>query len=112
MDKPRSIEFVDGARVRIDGRKEIINMVAGGEFIFVNPHEIVEQGVWDIEIAASSVFNRTFRPAGQRVKWFRDELGQLWTKFSVAPEGKTTVHEHVVPASKVAQVRYRKYPHQ
>jgi hypothetical protein len=68
----------------------------------------VEEGVTYIEMAASTVFNRGFTPAGQRVKWFRDELGQLWVKFQTTRSGDSAPIDRVWPADRVVEVQYAK----
>lgn len=75
--------------------------------------EIVEEGVTSIELAASSTFNRSYTPDAGRVKWFRDELGQLWCKFTTASKSNGhvipgTVRDHVWSADRVVQVQYDK----
>lgn len=67
--------------------------------------EIVEEGISEIELAASQTWNRSFKPENGKVKWFRDELGQLWVKFR---DDKVSGLERVWPASRVVQVVYKK----
>lgn len=81
--------------------------------------EIIEQGVATIELAASQQWNRDFEPFDGKVKWFRDELGQIWVKFQTG-RIQTIVHphdteervvdlkDHVWPASRVVEVVYNK----
>lgn len=71
-------------------------------------HEIVEEGVTSIELAASSTWNRSYEPAGQQAKWFRDELGQLWVKFQTTQKGDSAPVDRVWPASRVVEVQYDK----
>lgn len=70
--------------------------------------EIVETGITLLEISKSAAFNRTFVPAGGEAKWFKDELGQLWVKFSTTKAGDQPPLQHVVPASRVVEVQYQK----
>jgi hypothetical protein len=75
----------------------------------VNRTEVVENGITRITVARSDVFNRDFVPAGQEVKWFEDELGQLWVKFDLAPASyQQNVVTLVIPASRVVEVQYKK----
>ena len=79
-------------------------------------HEIVEEGIAEIELAASTVYNRSFKPYDGRAKWFRDELGQIWVKFQTArtPHPHDTEErvvdrkDHVWPADRVVCVTYEK----
>ena len=68
--------------------------------------EIVEEGISLIAVAISDVFCRRDKPLNGWAKWFRDELGQLWVKYSTA-QGEA-VYQHVIPASRVREVQYRK----
>jgi hypothetical protein len=70
--------------------------------------ELIETGVSAIEYRVLPKVLRNFEPFNGTVKWFRDELDQLWTKFSTEDDGVIT--DHVIPATSVAEVRYRKSP--
>lgn len=72
------------------------------------PSEIVEEGVTSIELAASSSFNRVYIPVDFRVKWFRDELGQMWVKFSTKQVRVDKPTDRVWPADRVIEVCYNK----
>jgi hypothetical protein len=61
------------------------DVAPGTEIVVFQADEIVEEGIFEVEISLSTVFNKVYQPAGQRAKWFRDELGQLWVKFDSAP---------------------------
>ena len=67
---------------------------------------IYEQGITRLEIMATPFTNRFFTPDDGLAKWFMDSLDQRWVKFRVTEAGSTD--EHVVPASRVVEVRYRK----
>jgi len=70
-------------------------------------NEIIEEGITAILVSRSSNMNREFTPAGQRAKWFRDDLDQLWVKFDVAESTLSQdVVTHVIPASRVVDVQY------
>jgi hypothetical protein len=81
----------------------------GTEFVVFRAKQVVENGITRITVARSGAFNRDFTPAGQEVKWFEDELGQLWVKFDLAPEShQQNVVTLVIPASRVVEVQFRK----
>lgn len=74
------------------------------------PMEIVEENIFGIYMERGGSFRSGFvKPAGQRAKWFQDELGQIWCKFETSPENDTSnVTQHVIPASRVVEVMYKK----
>jgi hypothetical protein len=95
---------VTAAELLIDGQRKIVLPL---DFELVEPgREIVEEGISSIEFAASSSFNREFRPIGGKVKWFRDELGQTWVKFRISKGSDE--YDHVAPADRVVHVQYPK----
>jgi hypothetical protein len=103
----RKITFFTDGQAELDGNP--LSFTKGMELILVPAQEIVEEGVASIELAASSTFNRSYTPAAGRVKWFRDELGQLWAKFSTTKRDLVgTVVDHVWPADRVVEVQYNK----
>jgi hypothetical protein len=76
---------------------------------------ITEERIEEVELSAGvRSTNRHWLPYRGRVKWFRDELGQLWVKFytkwephrSSAPYVLATYTCHVYPASSVVSVVY------
>lgn len=65
----------------------------------------------EIEVLSITIDNigvlRSYYPVSGWAKWFEDELGQLWCRFSIAgPEGQT-LQKVVIPARWVMEVRYR-----
>ena len=68
--------------------------------------EIVENNIRIIliEYAQGRESIMHYRPQDGRAKWFRDDLDQLWVKFTFADE------HHVVPASRVIEVVYNRRP--
>jgi hypothetical protein len=66
----------------------------------------VEEGVASIELAASSTWNREYKPVDGRVKWFRDDMGQVWVKFQALKDGHLL--DRVWLASRVVEVTYDK----
>lgn len=85
------------------------DVAPGTEVVVFEAQEIVENGISNISISQSSAWNTKYQPAGQRAKWFRDELGQLWVKFDEAPSSLSQrIVTHVIPASRVVDVQYEK----
>lgn len=73
----------------------------------VPPDAILEEGIAEIVIARSTVFNMTYHPLKGWAKWFRDELGQVWVKFNVrGATSEQAVQHWVYPADRVVGVRY------
>jgi len=69
--------------------------------------EIVETGITLLTIEFGHA-QRTFVPAGAEAKWFKDDLDQLWVKFSTTKSGDRPPLQHVIPASRVVEVQYQK----
>jgi hypothetical protein len=92
------------AELLIDDNRKVVLPV---DYEYVDPgREILEEGIEEIELAASSSFNRAYKPIGGKVKWFRDELGQTWVKLRVYKGSEE--YDHVAPADRVVHVRYPK----
>jgi hypothetical protein len=68
--------------------------------------EIVEEGVSTIELSQSAMMNKVFRVYDGRAKWFKDELGQIWVKFTTEDSGVRI--DHVWPSNLVVEVCYIK----
>jgi len=71
-------------------------------------NDITEVGVDAIEYQVSPTELRVHQPHDGVAKWFRDELKQLWCKFTTAESGAFT--QHVIKAHTIIEVRYDKTP--
>lgn len=80
--------------------------------------EIIEEHVEKVDMALSDKYNEILKPLDGLVKWFRDELGQLWVKLKIA-EGvsydtghRTQMSRTVcIPADRVRKVIYKEREH-
>ena len=66
---------------------------------------ITEQNIKEIELAFVNT-SRVFRPKDGTVKWFKDELDQVWLKF--VPAESIGGLEQVWPGHRVVRVIYAK----
>lgn len=96
----------DEAMLLIDGKQ--VTLPIGAEIVFHEPQEIVEQGITALRLQEPGGEVRTTTPLDGFVKWFRDEFGSLWVKYSIIGEDPTTKITHVCPAWRVIDVQYRK----
>jgi hypothetical protein len=97
-------------RLSVNGGRDIV-LVPGMSFEMITDlpvEEIIEEGVTMIHVATNPYGHDASEPHEGRVKFFRDGLGQLWVKFTVADEQSDTVVDHVIPANLVVGVEYRK----
>lgn len=69
--------------------------------------ECYEHGIIEIEYAASSTYNRSHTPRGRVVKWFEDDMGNLWVKWN----HQTQDRHYVVPADRVVVIVYEGLSH-
>jgi hypothetical protein len=70
--------------------------------------DITESGVSAIEYQVLPTELRVHLPHDGVAKWFRDELDQLWCKFTTEESGAFT--QHVIKAHTIIEVRYDKTP--
>ena len=103
------IKFLHGGNIELNGER----MTVSKDYelhLGIPPQEIVEEGITEIEYAASSQYNRSLKPNDGKVKWFKDELGQMWFKLYVDHfNSDNRVYRTdcmVLPASRLVFVRY------
>jgi hypothetical protein len=73
--------------------------------------EIIEHDVHKVVVQADYYArNKQYKPVNGWVKWFVDDIGQTWCKFSTSITNKPEIMQHVIPASRVVEVQYLKNP--
>lgn len=68
--------------------------------------DIIEQGVSAVEYQILPTELRVHQPHDGVAKWFIDENGTQWCKFTTEIQGVLT--QHVVKANLIVEVRYDK----